>query len=732
MDTCIKAMLHLISSIPPRYIKYNKVLSAQIDTAMKQVHHLQVSLTHLQSNISSTHSSVHHKPLPVTLDIQTTFTQYRIMQVLFEVWKSVGRRYAPHVRTFNVSNVVTLHNVDTAEHYLNRLCSWRRMIDTHTWKTLTLGMTQQEQQLYFKSPVAELPFSQRSKLRILGPPALPSGLYPQAWEYLVKPPSTHIINAISSNIHHTKPSDLTTKSVLREFRQLFMNALLKHELYTDYELNILLDQLLCLHGSMYTHHDGESTQPANRFDKDQFDAVEYPYALIRDSICKEFNMGWTTAKDGLNPLKTDLPSLPNAANKQLSQNDRDMDKTIQQIGGRFWDLALQEHAKYNTQGVYDDCMSSFFRNVDEKKGLECISVGKGNGSIRGLKARGIMIDMEEGVINHILRGPLQEIFDPWQHITSVSGSGNNWAMGHHVYGPQYRDQILEVVRKQAEYCNSLQSFFIIGSMGGGTGSGLGSYLFGLLEDAFPSVYRFASTVIPSPNDDVVTSPYNSVLSLHKMAQSVDCVLPVDNQSLLAIYERIQAQSEIGPQGRRKGSAITDSDALAHTGLIKTPISKKADAFDTMNNLVANLLLNMTSSMRFEGMLNVDINDIVTNLIPFPKLKYLFSTMTPLYALTDVQIQPRRLDQMFTDAFSQNCQLISADPRSSVYLASALIVRGAVEISDLRRNIDRMQKILKFVPWNTDGWKTGMCSVPPLGQASQTCLQPDLHSMTTNM
>ncbi|KAJ8325102.1 hypothetical protein O5D80_006068 [Batrachochytrium dendrobatidis] len=360
-------------------------------------------------------------------------------------------------------------------------------------------------------------------------------------------------------------------------------------------------------------------------------------------------------------------------------------------------------------------MSSFFRNVDEKKGLECISVGKGNGSIRGLKARGIMIDMEEGVINHILRGPLQEIFDPWQHITSVSGSGNNWAMGHHVYGPQYRDQILEVVRKQAEYCDSLQSFFIIGSMGGGTGSGLGSYLFGLLEDAFPSVYRFASTVIPSPNDDVVTSPYNSVLSLHKMAQSVDCVLPVDNQSLLAIYERIQAQSEIGPQGRRKGSAITDSDALAHTGLIKTPISKKADAFDTMNNLVANLLLNMTSSMRFEGMLNVDINDIVTNLIPFPKLKYLFSTMTPLYALTDVQIQPRRLDQMFTDAFSQNCQLISADPRSSVYLASALIVRGAVEISDLRRNIDRMQKILKFVPWNTDGWKTGMCSVPPLGQ-----------------
>ncbi|KAH6581218.1 hypothetical protein BASA61_009176 [Batrachochytrium salamandrivorans] len=327
-----------------------------------------------------------------------------------------------------------------------------------------------------------------------------------------------------------------------------------------------------------------------------------------------------------------------------------------------------------------------------------------------------MIDMEEGVIKHILKGPLREIFDGTQHISSVSGSGNNWAVGHHVYGPQFQDEILERVRKQAEYCDSLQSFFLIGSMGGGTGSGLGSYLIGLLEDQFPSVYRFVSTIIPSPNDDVVTSPYNSVLSLHKMAQSADCVLPVDNQSLSAIYERILARSEGGHQGRRKGSALTDNSALAYTGKIKNvTLNKKGDAFDTMNNLVANLLLNMTSSMRFEGAMNVDINDIVTNLVPFPQLKYLFSSMTPLYALTDIRIQPRSLDQMFTDAFSRESQLVCADPKSSVYLASALIVRGAVEISDMRRNIDRMRKTLRFVPWNADGWKTGLCDVPPIGQ-----------------
>ena len=39
-----------------------------------------------------------------------------------------------------------------------------------------------------------------------------------------------------------------------------------------------------------------------------------------------------------------------------------------------------------------------------------------------------MIDMEEGVVNEILKGPLCDVFDCQQLITDVSGSGNNWYM----------------------------------------------------------------------------------------------------------------------------------------------------------------------------------------------------------------------------------------------------------------------------------------------------------------
>ncbi|TPX72319.1 hypothetical protein SpCBS45565_g00622 [Spizellomyces sp. 'palustris'] len=375
-----------------------------------------------------------------------------------------------------------------------------------------------------------------------------------------------------------------------------------------------------------------------------------------------------------------------------------------QIGSRFWDMVLQEHAKYNRKGVYDDSLATFFRNVSEKRGARNIPVGDGQKKITGLKGRGLLIDMEEGVVNQIRKSPLSELFDQEQQITSHSGSGNNWAVGHCLYGPEYRDAILEGVRRQAEYCDALQSFFMIGSLGGGTGSGLGSYICEMLQDEFPEVYRFYATVSPSETDDVVTSPYNSILSLSKLINTADCVLPMENQALLDIYERVIAQTQ-GPSNRQKKSAITDSGDNAFSGMCGLG-PRKSHPFDAMNNIAANLLMNMTSSMRFEGTMNVDINDIVTNLVPFPRLKFLISSMTPLYTLANVKPPPRRLDQMFIDAFSRESQLIRADPKAST---------GNIEISDLRRNVERMASHLTFVPWNREGWKTGLCSVPPVTQ-----------------
>ncbi|XP_037119925.1 tubulin epsilon chain [Syngnathus acus] len=371
-----------------------------------------------------------------------------------------------------------------------------------------------------------------------------------------------------------------------------------------------------------------------------------------------------------------------------------------QIGCRFWDLALQEHAHYNQSGLYDDTTGTFFRNVDSVSwnGVCC---GSASGRIHQLKARAVLLDMEEGVIGEFLKGPLRELFDSTQLLTGVSGAGNNWAAGHLTYGSTYKDEIVDQLRRAAEQCHCLQSFFLIHSMGGGTGSGLGTKVLRLLKDEFPEVCRIVIPVCPSVDDDVIVSPYNSMLAMRELTENADCVLLVENQALVDILNTEHACH--GTQ-HAKGNITSAKDRL--TGSEKP--------FDAMNDIVANMLLNLTSSARFEGSLNMDLNEIAMNLVPFPRLHYLVPSLSPVYRLARVSHPIRRMDKLFSDVFSKGHQLIKAEPKRSLYFGCALMLRGDAQVSDLRRNIERLKPTVRFVSWNPEGWKTSLCSVPPVG------------------
>lgn len=56
----------------------------------------------------------------------------------------------------------------------------------------------------------------------------------------------------------------------------------------------------------------------------------------------------------------------------------------------------------------------------------------------------------------------------------------------------------------------------------------------LLEEEFPEVSRIVTAVYPSADDDVITSPYNSVLAMRELTEHADCVLPVENQVCTAL------------------------------------------------------------------------------------------------------------------------------------------------------------------------------------------------------
>ncbi|KAH9640350.1 hypothetical protein HF086_001702 [Spodoptera exigua] len=63
--------------------------------------------------------------------------------------------------------------------------------------------------------------------------------------------------------------------------------------------------------------------------------------------------------------------------------------------------------------------------------------------------------------------------------------GNNWAKGHYTEGAELVESVMDVVRKEAEPCDCLQGFQLTHSLGGGTGSGLGTLLLSKLREEYP-------------------------------------------------------------------------------------------------------------------------------------------------------------------------------------------------------------------------------------------------------
>lgn len=90
--------------------------------------------------------------------------------------------------------------------------------------------------------------------------------------------------------------------------------------------------------------------------------------------------------------------------------------------------------------------------------------------------RSVNVDLEPGTIDAVRNSSIGNLFRPDNYIFGQSSAGNVWAKGHYTEGAELVDSVMDVVRREAEGCDSLQGFQISHSLGGGTGSGLGTLL----------------------------------------------------------------------------------------------------------------------------------------------------------------------------------------------------------------------------------------------------------------
>ncbi|WZH44333.1 Tubulin beta chain [Fusarium acuminatum] len=148
--------------------------------------------------------------------------------------------------------------------------------------------------------------------------------------------------------------------------------------------------------------------------------------------------------------------------------------------------------------------------------------------------RAVLVDLESGPQDAIRAGPMGQLFRPDNFVAGEASAGNNWAKGHYTEGAELVEEAVDVVRREVENCEHLQGFQLTHSLGGGTGSGMGTLLLSKIREEFPDRMMATFSVMPSPKvSDTVVEPYNATLSLNQLVENSDETFCIDNEALLA-------------------------------------------------------------------------------------------------------------------------------------------------------------------------------------------------------
>eukprot|EP00095_Tigriopus_kingsejongensis_P001627 maker-scaffold451_size166902-snap-gene-0.16 protein:Tk01627 transcript:maker-scaffold451_size166902-snap-gene-0.16-mRNA-1 annotation:"tubulin beta-4b chain-like" len=261
-----------------------------------------------------------------------------------------------------------------------------------------------------------------------------------------------------------------------------------------------------------------------------------------------------------------------------------------QIGSKFWEVISEEHG-IDPSGQYVG---------DNPQQLERIEVYYNEASGKKYVPRAILLDLEPGTMNSIRGSQYGQIFRPDNFVFGQSGAGNNWAKGHYTEGAELVESVMDVVRKEAETCDCLQGFQLTHSLGGGTGSGMGTLLISKIREEYPDRIMNTFSVIPSPKvSDTVVEPYNATLSVHQLVENTDETFCIDNEALYDICFR--------------------------TLRLASP------TYGDLNHLVSITMSGVTTCLRFPGQLNADLRKLAVNMVPFPRLHFFMPGFAPLAA-----------------------------------------------------------------------------------------------------
>jgi len=353
-----------------------------------------------------------------------------------------------------------------------------------------------------------------------------------------------------------------------------------------------------------------------------------------------------------------------------------------QLGHEVWKQYNAEH-KVTPKEKWDPAADgSLTRDEADKKLVKARTFYNVTGD-GCLIPRNLFIDLEASCVQQIKKGKLGKQFDEEWTIHGLEDAANNFARGHYTVGKEQMDVVNEKVKQIVESCDNLQGFLMCHAVGGGTGSGLGMLILERLAVDYRKKSKIGFEIYPAPSiSTCIVEPYNGLLSTHWLLDHTEVSLVLDNEALYRICEK--------------------------------ELKLKKITYDHLNKVCAKSISCMTSALRFEGDLNVDMNEFQTNLVPFPRLHFMTSSYSPLND-SDKQNADSTVWEILDQAFNDknfNVKYTDFDSTEDKYMAISVNFRGKVTSKEANAQIQKLKKNNKvsFVEWMPTGFKVGLNKV----------------------
>ncbi|KAG5679115.1 hypothetical protein PVAND_008707 [Polypedilum vanderplanki] len=345
------------------------------------------------------------------------------------------------------------------------------------------------------------------------------------------------------------------------------------------------------------------------------------------------------------------------------------------IGEKFWEIISEEHNINRCGHFYGNSYLPYQRlGVYYETGPQEIFV-----------PRSILVDLDQASLNSVKCGLYGRIFNPDCFVVGRCGAGNNWARGHYTEGAELIESVLDVTRKQVECCDCFQGFQMSHSIGGGTGSGMGSLLLNKLKEEYQDRVVNTFSVIPSPKvSETVVEPYNAILTLSEMINDTDETVCIDNEALYDIFY--------------------------HTLKLCHP------TLDDLNHLIGMTMSGITTGFRYPGQLNTDLRKLMTNMCPYPRLHFFIPGFAPLATRVSEAYRKVTTSDLVCQIFDCRNQMAAFDPHCGRYLTCAAIFRGLVSSREIEQQLMAIQErnADSFANWVPNNIKTAICDIPPRG------------------